>query len=225
MHPALAIVAFAAIVIALNYFGSGEPSQPTTEEQTTSSVAPATPAEGTKRVPALANRLRPDLVRYSRIVWGLDAPIPAFAAQIHQESAWRPEVCSPYACGLTQFTPATAEWIQKVYGIELGPQDRFNPIWAIRAMVRYDKHLYDTTPGHTECDKFWGALRGYNGGQGHWRAESKFAEDPLDRYSVDEQCGKARRSTKHCPENTGYPRRILLTHQGKYVTWGRALCN
>jgi soluble lytic murein transglycosylase-like protein len=177
------------------------------------------------QVPAAAHKYRPHLIRASHAVWGLNAPIPAFAAQIHQESAWRSDVCSPYACGLTQFTPDTAEWIGNLYGVELGPTDRFNPVWAIRAMVRYDKYLFDSTPGHTECDRFWGALRKYNGGPGHWNMESRHATDRLDRYDVDLQCGKARRSIKHCPENVGYPRRILLTHQPKYASWGVRVCN
>jgi soluble lytic murein transglycosylase-like protein len=183
-------------------------------------------ADTAAQVPQQASRYRPELTRASRVVWGIEAPIPAFAAQIHQESAWRPEVCSPYACGLTQFTPDTADWINTVYGTELGPKDRFNPVWAIRALVRYDKHLYDATPGHTQCDRMWGALRKYNGGAGHWNMESRYAEDRLDRSSVDPQCGKARRSVKHCPESLGYPRRILLQHQPKYALWGSVVtCN
>lgn len=178
------------------------------------------------QVPQAAHRYRAELTRVSHVIWGIRAPIPAFAAQVHQESAWRHDVCSPYACGLTQFTADTADWIQKVYGTELGPKDRFNPVWALRAMVRYNKHLFDATPGHTQCDRLWGALRKYNGGAGHWGMESRYAEDRLDRHSVDAQCGKARRSYKHCPESLGYPRRILLTHQPKYAGWGMYVtCN
>lgn len=178
------------------------------------------------QVPQAAHKYRADLVRASRVVWGLDAPVPAFAAQVHQESMWRPTVCSPYACGLTQFTPDTADWIQQMYGVELGPKDRFHPVWALRAMVRYNKHLYDQTPGHTMCDRMWAVLRKYNGGPGHWNMESRYATDRLDRLEVDKTCGKARRSVKHCPENLSYPRKILGTHQAKYAVWGQYIqCN
>jgi hypothetical protein len=180
------------------------------------------------QVPAAANHFRPDLVRAAQAVWGIRAPIPMFSGQIHQESMWRPDVCSPYACGLTQFTPATADWIAQAYGVELKTTDarqaRFHPVWAMRAMVRYDKHLYDRSKGHTECDRMWAVLRHYNGGAGHWFKEAANAADPLDRDSVDAQCGTARRSIKHCPESTGYPRRILLQHQIKYAPWGRTVC-
>lgn len=180
------------------------------------------------QVPPAAHRYRADLIRASQSVWGLNAPIPVFAGQIHQESAWRPDVCSPYACGLTQFTPATAEWIAQTYRVELASVDarkaRFDPLWAIRALVRYDRHLYDRAPGHTPCDRMWAALRHYNGGAGHWYKEAKHAADPLDRSSVDAQCGKASRSVKHCPENVGYPKRILTVHQPRYAGWGRTVC-
>lgn len=185
-----------------------------------------TPSLALGQVPQGALKYRADLVRASRVVWGLNAPIPAFAAQVHQESAWRPDVCSPYACGLTQFTADTAEWIHQVYGVELGAKDRFNPIWALRAMVRYNKHIYDQTPGHTMCDRMWATLRKYNGGPGHWNMESRFAADRLDRHSVDGECGTARRSPKHCPENLSYPRKILLKHQPRYALWGpEIVCN
>jgi len=169
-----------------------------------------------------------EVVRASNMVWGISGPVPVFLAQIQQESGGRPDVCSPYACGLTQFTPSTAEWIAQTYRTELSATDahaaRFDPRWAIRAMVRYDKHLYDRVQGHTSCDRMWATLRHYNGGAGHWQKEASFAQDPLDRHSVDAQCGKARRSIKHCPENLGYPSRILLRHQVKYVAWGRTFC-
>lgn len=180
------------------------------------------------QVPPAALHFRPDLVRASQMVWGLNAPVPVFAGQIHQESGWRPDVCSPYACGLTQFTPDTAEWIARTYRTELATTDakkaRFDPRWAMQALVRYDKHLYDRTAGHTPCDKVWGALRSYNGGAGHWLKEAALSQDPLSREAVDAQCGRASRSIKFCPESLGYPRRILLVNQPKYVGWGAMMC-
>lgn len=180
------------------------------------------------QVPAAALHYRPDLVRASQAVWGLRAPVPVFASQINQESGWRPDVCSPYACGLTQFTPDTAEWIARTYRVELftpdAKQARFDPRWAIMALVRYDKHLFDRTAGHSDCDKIWGTLRQYNGGPGHWFKEASLSTDPLDRAAVDAQCGKAKRSVKFCPESLGYPKRVLNVIQPRYQSWGTTMC-
>lgn len=145
------------------------------------------------------------------------------AAQIHQESAWRPEVCSPYACGLTQFTPATAEWIGELYGIELGPTDRFDPRWAIRAMVRYDRHLWERISAATECDRWAMVLSSYNGGFGYLRrdihlAASKGMDTSRWFGNVELHSTRARWAFE---ENRAYPRRILLTHQPRYELWGR----
>lgn len=41
------------------------------------------------QVPTAALRYRADLIRSSRSVWGMDAPVATFAGQIHQESQWR----------------------------------------------------------------------------------------------------------------------------------------
>ena len=56
-----------------------------------------------------------DLIRYSRVTWGMDAPISLFASQIQQESSWNRLAKSKYADGLSQFTPTTAKWIKDVY--------------------------------------------------------------------------------------------------------------
>lgn len=177
------------------------------------------------QVPAEAARYRAELVKASQLVWGLDAPIPVFAGQITQESGWDAAICSPYACGLTQFTPATAEWIQRMYGVELGRMDRFDPKWAIRAMVRYDYYLYSRV-GATPCDSMWMALWGYNGGEG-WRKRDqakaqRAGADPLKAREVEPF--NAGRSAAAFKENRGYPRKILLLHQPRFVGWGRMLC-
>lgn len=188
-------------------------------------VCLSAPAWG--QAPQASLRYRADLTRSAQAVWGIRAPVALFAGQIAQESAWRPEVCSAYACGLTQFTEDTARWMADTYGVELrtddAPAARFDPRWSIRALVRYDKHLYDRAKGRTDCDRWWWALRGYNGGEGHLRMEARTAADPLDRRSVAAQCGKARRHASHCAENTGYPQKIIGTHQPRYATWGQGV--
>lgn len=177
------------------------------------------------QVPAAANAYRAELTRVSRSVWGLDAPVAVFAAQVHQESAWRPGAVSHVgAAGLAQFMPATSRWIGDI-DPELGSNQPFNPAWAMRALVVYDLHLYERTPKrYSPADRMWVALRGYNGGQGHWNAEaaSTGLAQPT-RAQVDAACGKARRSPKHCAENLGYPHRILVVLQPRYAAWGPGL--
>ncbi len=170
-------------------------------------------------IPSTAHQYRATLTREGRAVWGMEAPILIFAAQLHQESGWRADISSIYADGLAQFTRDTASDMVKWYP-ELGSPNAFNPNWAIRAMVRYDARLYGQVWGASSCDAWWATLRAYNGGLGHWRVEARKAVNPNDRVSVDAMCGIGKRSIKHCPESLGYPRKIILQHAPRYQSWG-----
>lgn len=175
--------------------------------------------------PQAAQAYRALLVRNARVVWGMDAPVAAFAAQVHQESGWRPGAVSQVgAQGLAQFMPATADWIAGAYP-DLVARQPYNPAWALRALVTYDKHLYERTPvRYATNDRMWVALRGYNGGLGHWQAEAlRTGLQAPTRLQVDAACGKARRSAVHCAENLGYPQRILVVLQPRYLSWGQGL--
>lgn len=173
------------------------------------------------QVPDRARQYQRDLIRNARLVWGLDAPVATFAAQIHQESGWRPDVSSAYAHGLAQFTPATADWIGGLYS-DVGPADPFNPAWALRALVRYDKHLYDRNTAATECDRWAFTLSAYNGGQGWVNRDRKLAAangaDPQRWWGHVEH--HSPRAKWAFTENRGYPRRILLVLQPRYLGWG-----
>lgn len=169
---------------------------------------------------------RRDLTRSARLVWGLDAPVATMAAQIHQESGWRPDARSHVgATGMAQFMPATATWICGAYS-DLPPGcDTLSPAWAMRALATYDKHLYDRlTIAGGECNRWWATLRSYNGGLSHWLKEARLAASPADREAVNSACGQASRHPKHCAENLGYPERIIRRHQPKYEHWGRGVC-
>lgn len=178
------------------------------------------------QAPAAAQPHRALLVRTANSIWGLGAPVAVFAAQVHQESAWKPEAVSRVgARGLGQFMPATASWWCELN--KLSPTDcqPHNTTWALRALVGYDKYLYDRTPTHYSAyDRMWVALRGYNGGLGHWQREAAVsgAAQPT-RQQVDAACGKARRAAVHCRENLGYPQRILVELQPRYLSWGPGL--
>jgi soluble lytic murein transglycosylase-like protein len=185
---------------------------------TTSSTAYA------QDIPRTALKHRADLTRAAYSAWGLDAPIAALAAQIHQESGWNPEAVSRVgATGMAQFMPATARWWCDANGLAATECQPTNPVWAMRALVGYDRWLFDRVRGPTEFDRFWAALRSYNGGLGNWQQEAATVRPALDRKTVDGACGKTRRHPSLCPENLGYPRRILNVLQARYLAWGRGV--
>jgi soluble lytic murein transglycosylase-like protein len=173
-------------------------------------------------MPRAALKYRADLTREARQVWGLNAPIPIFAAQIHQESGWNPQAVSRVgAKGMAQFMPATARWIATI-DPALANAEATNPRWAIRALVRYDGWLVKRVQGDSEFNLLWAALRAYNGGLGHWQMEAKVAQS-TQRQAVDAACGQAKRHASFCPENLGYPHRILTVLQPLYLSWGRGV--
>ena len=176
--------------------------------------------------PQAALRYRADTIRTTRAVWGMSGPVAVFAGQIQQESGWNPAAHSSVADGLAEFTPSTATWISGAY--HLGSAEPYNPAWALRALVTYDKDLWDKVTGYpppaaTGCDHMAFTLSAYNGGIG-WiprdrRTASQFGIantgvwfDAVELFSS--------RSATAFKENRGYPRRILLTLQGAYSSWG-----
>ena len=175
------------------------------------------------QVPPAAAQYRAELTRAAHSQWGLNAPIAAMAAQVHQESGWQPQAVSRVgAAGMAQFMPATAAWWCERNRLTPEQCQPTNPTWALRALVGYDRYLFDRTPTrYSAHDRLWVALRGYNGGLGHWSAEaaSTGLAQPT-RQQVDAACGQARRHRIHCPENLGYPQRILVVLQPRYATWG-----
>lgn len=185
-------------------------------------LVPAAAAQ-TASPPAAAARYKLQLRRAAQTEWGLDAPIAAMAAQVHQESAWNPQAVSRVgARGLSQFMPATARWWCERTGTSIADCLPHNPAWALRALVGYDKWLFDRAPAHLgRFDRYWMALRAYNGGEGHLRAEAiKTGAPAPTRSQIDAACGQARRAMVHCRENLGYPRRILQDIQPRYASWG-----
>ena len=128
------------------------------------------------------------------------------------------------AVGMAQFMPATARWWCEANGLGAAECLPTNPRWAMRALVGYDRWLFDRVRGPSEFDRLWAALRAYNGGLGHWQKEaaSTGLAQP-SRAQVDAACGKARRAAVHCPENLGYPHRILVVIQPRYLQWGPGL--
>lgn len=181
------------------------------------------------QVPRDAEKYRRDITRNARLVWGLDAPVATFAAQVEQESAFREDAKSYVgASGLAQFMPATAKWISGVYP-DLDPPAPQNPAWALRALVTYDRHLWERVGGADDCQRMAKTLSAYNGGPG-WvtRDERLAAERGLDPslWFGSVETVNAGRSPANWKENRGYPRRILQTIAPRYVAagWGNSPC-
>lgn len=189
-------------------------------------ASPASPTvdERTPTLPPGAHTHRLTLLRAAHSQWGLAAPVPMLAAQVHAESAWQPLAVSRVgALGLAQFMPATATWWCAGNQVSKDQCQPTNPTWALRALVGYDKWLFDRlAAAGPEPDRLWATLRAYNGGLGHWQAEARLAGSTA-RAAVDAACGRARRAAVHCAENLAYPRRVLVQLQPRYSAWGRVV--
>lgn len=183
-------------------------------------------------IPPSALRHRAELIRVSRAVWGLDAPVAVFAAQVHTESWWRNDtVSSAGAEGLAQFLPSTAAWLpQAVPELEkeTGPAAPFNPGWALRALVSYDKWLWERLKGDGGCQRMAFTLSAYNGGLGWVRRDQTLAVRRgygADRWFGQVEEVNAGRRPAAFRENRRYVRLILLERQKWYrkAGWGPGL--
>jgi membrane-bound lytic murein transglycosylase MltF len=176
-------------------------------------------------IPERANQYRRMLVQSAHLQFGLNAPISLFAGQVHQESGWRPAARSRFALGLAQFTPSTAKWIAGVYPGSLGPSDPMSPKWALAAMAKYNRHIYDRVRGAaSECDRWAFVLSGYNGGLGWVNRDRALARqagaDPSRWWGHVEH--HSRRAGWALKENRGHPKNIIHRWQPLYLDagWG-----
>jgi len=176
--------------------------------------------------PIIARKYQRPLTAAAHYAWGLDAPIPVLASQVHQESSWNESaVSSAGAQGLAQFIPSTATWLDALYADELGPKQPLNPSWALRALVRYDLYLFERTAGATECDTWRFTLAQYNGGSARLEREQLMAaQQGLDALRwINVAPFNAGRSESNWRENRGYPVAILKQRQPLYLAWGREI--
>lgn len=168
-------------------------------------------------------------------VLGPNAPVALLAAQIQQESACRADATSRVgAQGLTQFMPATARDMAARYPRELGPADPLDWRWAISAQVRYMRDIV-REPWRTECDTWAAKLSAYNGGEGWVRRDQAVCRARAVQVATCDACiadrwyghvedsPDTRRAAHNIRENRGYPRRIMLTLQPRYASWGRLI--
>lgn len=166
--------------------------------------------------------------------WGVSGSSARLAAQLHQESGFRADAKSAVgAQGMAQFMPATARWIATIFPEELAGFDPWNAQQAILAAALYDRWLLDRVRSYssrplTECSRWAFVLRAYNGGETALNRERKLAQqsgaNANDWLVVEKYRSRATWAHK---ENTGYPRRILLTLEPAYLAagWsGEAVC-
>lgn len=182
-------------------------------------------------IPSDAQRYKRELIRSAHAIWGIDAPVATFAAQIHQESSWQADVQSPAgAKGLAQFMPTTASWISGAYPKNLADNAPYNPAWAIQALITYNQWHYNRIHATTECDRWAYVLSAYNGGLGWVNRDRNRAKtlglDPDVYWGVVETVN-AGRSSANFKENRGYPQRIIYRWQPDYINngWGLGVCN
>lgn len=197
----------------------------------------ASPAQAQSRVaiPEASALYRHRVEQAVADVWGVNASPARLAAQLHQESGWRPKATSSVgAQGVAQFMPATAKWIAELFPDKLGQFDPWDAQQAILAAAIYDKWLLDRVQplGWTrmsECTRWNFALRGYNGGE-QWLLRDRGLAvankaDPNDWRSVERF---RTRSVSNHQQNIDYPRRILLVLEPAYIAagWpGTAVCS
>ena len=172
--------------------------------------------------PAAALRYRADLTREAQFIFGLDAPVPMLAAQIEQESGWRPGITAwDNGRGLAQFMDPTAQWVAEKFD-DLGQPEPYNPRWAMRALVRLDQYNAQRTAGDTACDTWGAGLKAYNAGLGFVQRARKRSTAHGQWFGRTELINTGQ-SAKNCEYSRLYPRWILLGRQHKYLRWGRGV--
>jgi soluble lytic murein transglycosylase-like protein len=184
------------------------------------------------QIPPAAHQHRLALKREAQRVWGLSAPVATFAAQIHQESRWRPDARSPVgAVGLAQFMPATALWMGDVDAALASSsrasavQAASNPTWAIRAMVQYNYWLHTRIQADSPCEHMAFTLSAYNGGLGWLYKRQKLSPQP--GLCLGHTCAINPGITPaNQRENEHYPQVILRRLEPMYESahWGLGVC-
>jgi soluble lytic murein transglycosylase-like protein len=186
----------------------------------------SSPASAADQIPTEANRYKLTLKREAQRVWGLQAPVATFAAQVHQESRWRADARSPVgAHGLAQFMPTTATWISSMGAGEysLAGAQTSNPTWSLRALVTYNLWLSQRIKAATPCERMAYTLSAYNGGLGWVYKRQRLSKQP--GMCMGNTCTLNPGITPAAQrENELYPRLILLRYEPLYATWGEGSC-
>lgn len=173
--------------------------------------------------PAAAERYRAILTREAHLVNGLSAPVPMYAAQIEQESGWRPGITAwDNGRGLAQFMDTTAGWLVKQFP-SLGKPAPYSPGWAIPALIHYDTWLAGKVQGIDACQRRAAGLKAYNAGLGTVLYAQKRSPAPGQWFGLTEYV-KTRQNARNFEASRMYPRWILQRRQPKYSSWGIYTC-
>lgn len=163
------------------------------------------------------------LVREAQAVYGPDAPVPMFAGQLTQESGCRANVtATDLGRGMAQFMDSTTKQVSGLFP-ELGAPAPYDPRWSIRALVRYDGWIFKRVKGKDDCQRWGGALKGYNAGPGYVMQAQAASSDPLTWFGLTEFV-TTRQSPMNFEYSRTYPRKILFKHQPRFAGWGRVMC-
>lgn len=169
------------------------------------------------------DQYRRTLTREAQAVMGMDAPVPALAGQIRQESSCQADITAwDNGRGLAQFMDGTAAQVSRMYP-ELGAPNPYNPTWAIRALVRYDDWLFQRVKGEDDCARWGAAFKGYNAGLGFVLRAQKQSSVPGVWFNGTENIN-AGQSQKNFEYSRRYPRLIIFRHQPLFADWGVVTC-
>lgn len=163
-----------------------------------------------------------DIRAAAQFYYGVPAPVPMFAGQIMQESAFKADARSPAgALGILQIMPATASWAAKAGGFGIAaPMD---PKWAIKAGIWYDRKLFDAVARYeTVCDRHLFGLSGYNGGE-KWRMRRQDLSPRPGSWDITHSINPGILDSSQ-RENALYPHRIIYVHQLNFLTLGPPVC-
>jgi hypothetical protein len=154
----------------------------------------------------------PTVIREARYHIGMDAPAHDFMGQIEIESNCNPKAIGPTGdIGLGQFNWDTASWLQKKEKAlrEIAVKARpLNPAWSIRAVVLFDRWLYE----NVDCRDWHYAFRAYNGGLTLMNKEIARAGTCFHK-AVEKKCRRniietAKGNLNLCQINIYYPYRV-----------------
>lgn len=174
-------------------------------------------------VSAAAEPFRAQLTREVQARFGVPGPVPVLAAQIEQESGWRPGVTAwDNGRGLGQFMDGTAKWLVSAYPF-LGVPDPYNPTWAMRAMVQLNLHNLQRVKGKDSCESWGAALKAYNAGLGYVRWAQERSPEPARWFGATEWV-RTNQTPANFEASRQYPRRILFQRQPTYRAWGALVC-
>ncbi len=137
-------------------------------------------------------------------------------AQVEVESAWKPTAQSPYASGLTQFTPGTQRAVERQLGIA---GNIFNPHHACLLQAHLMKQLaadlsklVDGWLGHWVMP-----LRGYNGSPANLVREWEVCGRP--KLWLDIEPCRGRRTVAQHRENVSYPHKTIARWSKYFWLW------